>query len=117
MFSFHIYSVYTEYILTASKKIVLLSTAFTIVSPMTRRSPGQKLVNVPMDDKFVSVINDAVEKFNYSDRAKLIREAIAEKLERLGMNVPASIIVTPPRFGKGGRRQKEDKDREQTGQS
>ena len=56
-----------------------------------------------MDDRFVAIINQAVEKFGYGDRAKLIREAIAEKLKNLGMKVPDSLAATPTRLGKGGR--------------
>lgn len=68
----------------------------------TSRSEGQKLVNVPMNDKFIEAINDAVKQFNYDDRSKFIREAIAEKLERLGKKVPRSFTAAPLRIGKGG---------------
>lgn len=70
---------------------------------MPPRSVGQKLVAVPMNEDFITLINDAVVRFNYSDRAKLIREAITEKLERLGLKVPKELIVTPSRIGKAGR--------------
>jgi hypothetical protein len=69
---------------------------------MPSRPPSQKLINVPMDNEFVSVINDAVQN-NYSDRSKVIREAIAEKLEGLGIKVPPALIATPSLVGKGGR--------------
>ena len=70
---------------------------------MPRRSPGQKLINIPMGEEFIRVINEAVVKFNYADRAKLIREAIAEKLKRLGMDVPSHSLAIPTRIGKAGR--------------
>ena len=70
---------------------------------MAPRSVGQKLVTVPMSEDFINLINEAVVRFNYGDRAKLIREAITEKLERLGLKVPKEIVITPPRIGKGGR--------------
>lgn len=70
---------------------------------MAPRSVGQKLVPVPMSEDFINLINEAVVRFNYGDRAKLIREAITEKLERLGLKVPKEIVITPPRIGKGGR--------------
>lgn len=95
---------------------MLRSPSFTTLFSMPPRSAGQKVINVPMDGKFVAVINEAVERFNYGDRAKLIREAIAEKLERLGVKVPAALTVTPPRVGKGGRR-KEEKDRQKISHS
>jgi hypothetical protein len=84
---------------------------------MARRSPGQKLINISVHEDFVRLINEAVAKTNYGDRSRLIRDAIVEKLERLGMEVPPSLTVTPPRFGKGGRRRKDGKDRKQTGHS
>ena len=70
---------------------------------MPPRSAGQKLVAVPMNEDFITLINEVVVRFNYSDRAKLIREAIAEKLERHGIKVPKELIVTPSRIGKAGR--------------
>lgn len=56
-----------------------------------------------MEKEFVSIINDAVVKYNYGDRSKLIREAVAEKLTSLGMKLPKAVTATPPRIGKGGR--------------
>jgi hypothetical protein len=70
---------------------------------MPRRSPGQKLINIPMGEDFIRLINEAVVRFNYGDRAKLIREAIAEKLQRLGVNVPPRSLAIPTRIGKAGR--------------
>ena len=76
---------------------------FPLNSLMPPRSPGQKLVNIPMDENFIALINDAVLRFNYGDRAKLIREAVTEKQERLGLKVPKELIASPARIGKGGR--------------
>jgi hypothetical protein len=59
-----------------------------------------------MSEEFITVINDAVVRFNYGDRAKLVREAVREKLERLGLKVPKELVVTPTRIGKAGRRPK-----------
>ena len=68
-----------------------------------QRSPGQKLVTIPMDEEFIDLINHAVLKGNYGDRAKLIREAIAEKLQRLGIKVAPRMLTIPTRIGKAGR--------------
>lgn len=70
---------------------------------MPRRSPGQKLINVPVNEGFLRLINDAVGRGNYGDRAKLIREAIAEKLQTLGIKVAPELLTTPTRLGKAGR--------------
>ena len=76
------------------KSCILIHTAiFSFLMPI--RSTGQKLVPVPMDDKFVAIINEAVKKFHYGDRSKLIREAVAEKLERFGMKVPVALTASP----------------------
>jgi hypothetical protein len=70
---------------------------------MPRRSPGQKLINFPIGEDFLRLINEAVVKFNYGDRAKLIREAVAEKLQKLGISVPQRSLAIPTRIGKAGR--------------
>lgn len=70
---------------------------------MPPRSKGQKLLTVPANEDFITLINEAVVRFNYDDRAKFIREAVTEKLERLGLKVPKELVVTPPRIGKAGR--------------
>src|SRR5262245_56289182 len=44
-----------------------------------KRALGQKLIPVPMRDEFIEHINAAVDKLNYGDRSKLIRDAIVEK--------------------------------------
>ena len=62
-----------------------------------KRSLGQKLVPVPMSEEFIEHINNAVGKLNYSDRAKLIRDAIMEKLEREGIPTPKSLSTAPAR--------------------
>lgn len=50
-----------------------------------------------MSEDFIEHINSAVSKLNYSDRAKLIRDAIAEKLERGGIPTPKQLTVAPAR--------------------
>jgi Arc/MetJ-type ribon-helix-helix transcriptional regulator len=59
-----------------------------------------------MRKEFIEHINAAVEKLNYGDRSKLIRDAIVEKLNREGIETPASLAAAPVRAGKtsSGRR-------------
>ena len=67
---------------------------------MPKRSPGQKLIAVPMSEEFIDHVNMAVRTLNYSDRAKLIRDAIAEKLEKEGIPTPQHLAVAPARVTK-----------------
>ena len=65
-----------------------------------RRTSGQKLVPIPMSQKFIDHLNAAVEKLNYGDRSKLVRDAIVEKLNREGIETPKSLAAAPVRVGK-----------------
>jgi Arc/MetJ-type ribon-helix-helix transcriptional regulator len=53
-----------------------------------------------MREEFIEHINDAVQKLNYGDRSKLIRDAIVEKLNREGVETPDSLAAAPLRVGK-----------------
>ena len=66
----------------------------------TRRTSGQKLVPIPMSQKFINHLNAAVEKLNYGDRSKFVREAIVEKLNREGIETPKHLAAAPVRAGK-----------------
>jgi metal-responsive CopG/Arc/MetJ family transcriptional regulator len=64
-----------------------------------------------MRTEFIKHLNAAVEKLNYSDRSKLIRDAIVEKLNREGIETPSSLAAAPLRVGKPlGNRQKKRPD-------
>jgi len=56
-----------------------------------------------MRNEFIEHINAAVEKLNYGDRSKLIRDAIVEKLNREGIETPANLAAAPVRVGKTSR--------------
>ena len=56
-----------------------------------------------MRNEFIEHLNAAVEKLNYGDRSKLIRDAIVEKLNREGIETPASLASAPVRVGKNSR--------------
>jgi hypothetical protein len=53
-----------------------------------------------MSEAFIEHINLAVKKLNYGDRAKLIRDAVVEKLNREGIKTPQSLAAAPLRVGK-----------------
>ena len=69
----------------------------------TQRAVGQKLISVPMKEKFIESIDQALEKIGYSDRSSFIRDAIAEKLRAAGVILPIELRLAPSRTGKGGR--------------
>lgn len=56
-----------------------------------------------MRKEFIEHINAAVEKLNYGDRSKLIRDAIVEKLNREGIETPAGLAAAPVRVGRTSR--------------
>lgn len=67
------------------------------------RGPGQKLISVPMNEKFIEVIDAALPEMGYSDRSSFIRDAIVEKIQASGIEVSAALSLAPSRTGKGGR--------------
>lgn len=66
-----------------------------------QRAPGQKLVPVPMTQEFIDTIDAALPRLGYSDRAKFIRDAVYEKLNRMGQRVPVELSIAPGRTAKG----------------
>jgi len=68
-----------------------------------QRAPGQKLIAVPMKDEFIDVIDEYVLNEGTSKSA-FIREAVYEKLTRMGKPVPKNITYPPGRTGKGGKK-------------
>jgi len=68
-----------------------------------QRAIGQKLISVPMKEKFIEEIDKALEKIGYSDRSSFIRDAVSEKLRAAGVNLATELRLAPSRTGKGGR--------------
>jgi|GEM_PF-1464246 len=75
-----------------------------------QRAPGQKLINVPVDERFLGEIDAAIKESGYDNRAEFIRDAVVEKLTRSGYKVTVALSKAPPRFGKGGRYPKHQPD-------
>ena len=67
------------------------------------RGPGQKLISVPMNEKFITKIDASLPKVGYSDRSSFIRDAIVEKLQGAGIDISYELSLAPSRTGKGGR--------------
>jgi len=67
-----------------------------------KRAPGQKPIIVMMKEEFVAEIDGNLGKLGYGDRASLIRDAVIEKMIKLGIDVPKEFSTAPSRAGKGG---------------
>lgn len=67
------------------------------------RGPGQKLISVPMNEKFIEKIDLSLKDVGYSDRSSFIRDAIIEKLKTNGIEISTALSLAPSRPGKGGR--------------
>lgn len=70
------------------------------------RSPGQKLVPVPINEGLLRNLDDGLRKLAYSNRSQFVRDAIYEKLTKLGSRIPRMMAQAPDRIGKGGPRKK-----------
>jgi hypothetical protein len=69
----------------------------------TLRSPGQKLIPIPVSNDFLAAVDKAMEQLGYSNRSQFIRDAIAEKLVAAGRKIKPGLAQAPSRAGKGGR--------------
>ncbi|MEI8288793.1 MAG: ribbon-helix-helix domain-containing protein [Verrucomicrobiota bacterium] len=67
------------------------------------RGAGQKLIPIPASEDFIKELNSGFKKAGYDNRSQFIRDAILEKLARLGIDVPEKLALAPDRLGKGGR--------------
>jgi len=64
-----------------------------------KRAPNQKLIAFPVDADFERSLEKCLHACGITNKSQFIRDAIYEKLSRLGMNVPASLKEPPVRFG------------------
>lgn len=55
-----------------------------------------------MSEEFIRELDRIYPLAGYDDRSKFIRDAIYEKLEREGFELPPGIRLAPSRAGKGG---------------
>jgi Arc/MetJ-type ribon-helix-helix transcriptional regulator len=61
-------------------------------------------VPVPASDQFIAQLAAGVRKTGYSNRSQFIRDAILEKLRRMGVAVSMELGQPPSRAGKSGRK-------------
>jgi hypothetical protein len=69
---------------------------------VNQRSPGQKLLPIAVDEKFISELDAGLVRAGYRNRSQFIRDAIVEKLMRAGVSVPAELAQPPRRIGRKG---------------
>lgn len=62
-----------------------------------QRAAGQRLVNVPMDEEFIDQLHAAMLAAGYTNRSDFIRSAIVEKASAIGIKIPRSLALAPPR--------------------
>jgi Arc/MetJ-type ribon-helix-helix transcriptional regulator len=55
------------------------------------------LLNFAVDEAFLRELDKAARAAGYGNRSQFIRDAIFEKLERMGLQVPAELKAAPPR--------------------
>jgi Arc/MetJ-type ribon-helix-helix transcriptional regulator len=62
-----------------------------------QRAANQKMILIWMSDKFINAIDGAYREEGFDDRAKFIRAAVREKLERMGYTIPMADTLSPKR--------------------
>ena len=65
-----------------------------------QRAPGQKLLPIAVDEKFLRELDAGLAQAGYRNRSQFIRDAIIEKLKRAGVSLPAELALPPHRMGK-----------------
>ena len=67
-----------------------------------QRAKGTKLLTLPASGDFIKVLDKNLRLAGYSNRSQFIRDAITEKLESSGIEVPGFLSMPDQRAGKGG---------------
>jgi hypothetical protein len=65
-----------------------------------KRAPGQKLLPIAVDEKFLRELDAGLAQAGYRNRSQFIRDAIVEKLKRAGVSLPKELAMPPHRTGK-----------------
>jgi hypothetical protein len=65
-----------------------------------QRAPGQKLLPIAVDEKFLRELDSGLAQAGYRNRSQFIRDAIVEKLKRAGVSLPKELAMPPNRAGK-----------------
>jgi hypothetical protein len=67
-----------------------------------QRAPGQKLLPIAVDEKFLRELDAGLSQAGYRNRSQFIRDAIIEKLKRAGVALQKELALPPHRIGKSG---------------
>jgi len=67
-----------------------------------QRAPGQKLLPIAVDEKFLRELDAGLGPAGYRNRSQFIRDAIIEKLLRADISLSPELALPPHRIGKGG---------------
>ena len=67
-----------------------------------QRAPGQKLLPIAVDEKFLRELDAGLEPAGYRNRSQFIRDAIIEKLLRANVSLSRDLALPPHRIGKSG---------------
>jgi hypothetical protein len=65
-----------------------------------QRAPGQKLLPIAVDEKFLRELDAGLAQAGYRNRSQFIRDAIIEKLLRADISLPKELALPPHRIGK-----------------
>jgi len=65
-----------------------------------QRAPGQKLLPIAVDEKFLRELDASLGPAGYRNRSQFIRDAIIEKLLRADISLPKELALPPHRMGK-----------------
>ena len=66
-----------------------------------QRAPGQKLLPFAVDETFLRELDIGMAQAGYRNRSQFIRDAIVEKLVRVGVPLPKELALPPHRIRKG----------------
>jgi len=65
-----------------------------------QRAPGQKLLPIAVDEKFLRELDAGLAAAGYRNRSQFIRDAIIEKLLRADISLSRELALPPHRIGK-----------------
>src|ERR1039458_9629334 len=63
-----------------------------------QRAPGQKLLPIAVDEKFLRELDAGLAQAGYRNRSQFIRDAIIEKLLRADISLPKELALPPHRI-------------------
>jgi hypothetical protein len=66
-----------------------------------QRAPGQKLLPIAVDEKFLRELDAGLGPAGYRNRSQFIRDAIIEKLLRADISLSRELALPPHRIGRG----------------